>query len=202
MLTSIQRWLQILLLVIPQGIISVLLITSLNLGDTKKAQIIFGSIPESFAPSRETILSNAWTLKHNFSLVLEMFNSKTLLTYLAFFLIGPACITWILFRQKFRESLNLLIYVFMMFSILLLFGWDWGRWISLLSFTLIGISTIFTKKLVIQRNYCVLANALKVTSSILIICFSLLFSFPSNGPRDDFHLSKTFIFELIDIRKF
>jgi hypothetical protein len=198
--TLIQTWKSIILLAISQLVIAILLIANLNLGVPERAQIIFENIPASFEPSEETILSNSWSFGQNFALVLEMFNFPTIFVYLIFLIVGPMFITWFFFQQKLRESSLLLSYVYFMFAILLTIGWDWGRWISLISFTLIGISTIAAKKFDVKGKYSEGSYATKVVLSTLIICFSLVFSFPSNGTRDNIYLSKTFVYELINFR--
>lgn len=111
-------------------------------GNILQANKIFYSLPQDFQAKKYIIDSVGWSLKDSFGLTLNLWKSPaTLFTFLICLIIGPISIYLILnrFNRKFIVR-DLLIVSPVIF--LFVVGWDWGRWIILLTFASISLSLL------------------------------------------------------------
>jgi len=122
--------------------IPILFLTILFHGSPEMQSSMSESLPNTLAPGIENhpaIEALGWSFQENFTYVVLMLNFNTILFYVGIFICGPGLIYWHTLRHSFGLHKKIFTYLLFLQILLLIFGWDWGRWISLISFCLIGL---------------------------------------------------------------
>ena len=122
--------------------IPILLLTVLFHGSPEMQSSMSENLPNALAPGIENhpaIEALGWSFQKNLTYVALMLNFNTILFYVAIFICGPGLIYWHTLRHSFSLHKKIFTYLLFLQILLLIFGWDWGRWISLISFCLIGL---------------------------------------------------------------
>jgi hypothetical protein len=118
-------------------VITILLLIASIIGHgtpDKSAQMFEAIHPWSRA-NNSAIAAHAWTYGQNLRNIKEIFdNNLTILTYLIYFLLGPAMIVISMNSVANTGKLNGFWLIPIILPIALFFiGWDWGRWINMIA---------------------------------------------------------------------
>jgi hypothetical protein len=137
------------------------------------------------------------------NLIAELLSFQTIVGYLFLTISGPFLIYLISFRRKTLVGNINPAYLLVIFFALLISGWDWGRWISLISFCIIAIIPFFENKPKDSEH-----KNLKLSFSnrslvrrfmpVLILFCSITFSIPIGGPRPFYGFDFSIWAQLVD----
>lgn len=119
-------------------------------GNSGQANKIYNSIPSNLHAKKYIIDSVGWTLKDSIALTLNLWKSPaTIFTFLICLIIGPFAIYYIFNKLQLKFLVRDFFLISPIFSLFFV-GWDWGRWIILLTFAVISLclinSRIYTEK--------------------------------------------------------
>lgn len=160
-------------------------------GNPRQAVRIFKNLPSDFNAAEKVIASNGWTVSENFELVQTMFRSpSTLIVYAICILIGPFLIYLLLRKTQAVNYMALLISITPLMALFVL-GWDWGRWIVIISFVTFSMlialdkSSIDLEPICVKPSKCVMTR--ETTLGALLVLFiylvSLMWQIPSCCPQ-------------------
>jgi len=142
-------------------------------GNKLQANEIFYSLPQDFQAKKYIIDSVGWSLKDSVGLTLNLWTSPaTLFTFLICLVIGPIAVYLILNRFNKKFIVRDLLIVSPVFSLFIV-GWDWGRWIILLTFAFISLS-LFNSRLN-SPSLQILDRSKKIRISLVASLFAILF---------------------------
>jgi hypothetical protein len=163
----------ILLLFIMLGTLA---LSALFHGNEKQVNSIISSIPVGEQVEFGAIRALGWTSGEALNLSARMFSSEaTLLCFGLIITIGPVVIGYITGYFIGGENYKWRLIALSPTLILFFVGWDWGRWISLISFSIVSLANCDDQKLGSRRNLLKFQTA---STLILIILFSLLWRNP------------------------
>lgn len=159
-------------------------------GTPELAQIIKDSLPNKVRSEfgLDAINALGMSLNDNFSLVASMFSLQTFVGYLLLTFVGPFLIYTTIFSRKASLNRIILAHLIVIFLVLLISGWDWGRWISLTAFCIIALTPFRKDEVESCRldGVRTLSTHMRIISGFtmmfLLFC-SVTFSIPIGGPR-------------------
>jgi hypothetical protein len=128
-----------------------------------------------------------WSRDQALALTKQMFSdSGTLLTFSVLLFLGPGIILFSKWRSSSRKDFAYGIFLLTPILSLFLLGWDWGRWIFILTFSIISILPI------ISRNQRIKVNQHRATLFLIpiVVIFSLLWQTPeccTRKPEEALH---------------
>ena len=164
-----------------------IILSALFHGNEKQVNSIISSIPVGEHIELGAIRALGWSSSEALDLAARMFSSEaTLLCFGLIIIIGPAVIGYItgFFDDGgYKWRLIALSPTFILFLV----GWDWGRWISLMSFSIVALANVDDQILGSRRK---LLKFRTLPALILIILFSLLWRNPeccNRAPEEAFY---------------
>jgi hypothetical protein len=174
--------------------ILILLLTILFHGSPQMQLGMSESLPNTLVPGIENhpaLEALGWSFQENLTYVALMLNFDNITFYIGIFICGPGLIYWHTLKHSFSLHKKIFIYLFLLQILLLIFGWDWGRWISLISFCLIGLIpfALYDKgpKFAQHRFKIKKKNKVKnIVVKIVVIAILGCVQVPSFGPQQDY----------------
>ena len=176
--------------------IPILFLTIVFHGNPEMQSSMSESLPNALVPGIENhpaIKALGWSFQENLTYVALMLNFNTISFYVAIFICGPGLIFWHTLRHSLRLHKMILTYLLFLQILLLIFGWDWGRWISLISFCLIGLIPFalpekkpkpIKHRFKLDREY----RIKNIFVKLLLITILGYIQVPSFGPQQDYLL--------------
>jgi hypothetical protein len=176
--------------------IPILLLTIVFHGNPEMQSSMSESLPNALVPGIENhpaIEALGWSFQENLTYVALMLNFNTISFYVAIFICGPGLIFWHTLRHSLRLHKMIFTYLLFLQILLLIFGWDWGRWISLISFCLIGLIPFalpekepkpIKHRFKLDREY----KIKNIFVKLLLITILGYIQVPSFGPQQDYLL--------------
>lgn len=164
-----------------------LILSTIFKGSIQQAEYIIASIPKGEKVEIGAIQALGWTSHEAIQLSLRMFQSEaTLLCFGLVLIMGPILIA-VLTRQ-FSRSRIFLEKILIVLPIMLLFilGWDWGRWLNLLSISIICLAVYGTRQ---QSIILTKMHTIPVISTISVLIFSMIWRSPeccTRAPEEAF----------------
>ena len=135
---KIDKFLIPLLFILTQ--ITSLYFVILHHGNFSQADKIIKLMPKSFGARDYIIQSMGWSLNKSVQMTNSLLQSpSTIFTFVMTILIGPVLIYFLITNSTIKKTIlhsALLVPIFTLFIV----GWDWGRWILLLTFSTISIA--------------------------------------------------------------
>jgi hypothetical protein len=112
----------------------------LHHGNFSQADKVIKLMPKSFGARDYIIQSMGWSLNKSVQMTNSLLQSpSTIFTFVMTILIGPVLIYFLITNSTIKKTIlhsALLVPIFTLFIV----GWDWGRWILLLTFSTISIA--------------------------------------------------------------
>lgn len=109
-------------------------------GSPKQAKEVFESIPSNFQARQYIIDSMGWSLDQSRAMTNTLLTSpSTIFTFAVCILLGPVLIYFLIsgYEKRYRITHFLLL---LPLGLLFFVGWDWGRWILLVTFSVIALT--------------------------------------------------------------
>lgn len=143
-------------------------------GSKAQSQSIIASLPKSERIVTGAIDAIGWSASEGLALSVKMFNSPgTLVCFGLIALIGPLALWFVLrFYHKANRPAILILILAPQLSLFLL-GWDWGRWLAMISYSIISIFAVCIQ--VNQRSSTDRIGSLYISAVIIlfIICWRM-----------------------------
>ena len=164
-----------------------LILSTVFKGSIQQTQSIIASVPKGEKVEFGAIQALGWTSHEAIQLSLRMFQSEaTLLCFGLVLLIGPILLA--LLTSQFTRSRIFWEKILVVIPIMLLFilGWDWGRWLNLLSITIICLAVYGIRQ---QSIVLTKMHAIPVISLISVLIFSIIWRSPeccTRAPEEAF----------------
>lgn len=133
-------------------------------GSPRQAIAVFESIPSNFKPRKYIIDSMGWSLDQSRAMTNTLLNSpSTIFTFAVCILIGPVLVYLLISNHEKKNQMTHFLLILPL-GALFIVGWDWGRWILLVTFSVIAL-------LYFQD---IQTSKLKQQFPVKILCFILL----------------------------
>ena len=164
-----------------------LILSTMFNGSIQQAESIIASIPPGERPEIGAIQALGWTSQEAIQLSLRMFKSEaTLLCFGLILIVGPILIATL--TNQFNRSRIFLEKFLMVLPIMFLFilGWDWGRWLNMLSVTIICLAIYGSNN---QASVLTKMHTLPIASLISVLIFSIMWRAPeccTRAPEEAF----------------
>jgi hypothetical protein len=147
-------WPASILLIIISQIIILVFVLKFN-GNSELQFFLAENLPIALFPGLENhpaIEALGWSYRQNLEYVIAMLNIKTVLFYSLFLFFGPGVIYWKILRHSYASIKYITAYIVILQLFLLTLGWDWGRWISLISFSLLSLTPFVSHKSDVSKS--------------------------------------------------
>ena len=153
-----------------------LALSALFRGNDKQVDSIISSIPPGEQVEFGAIRALGWSTGEALNLSVRMFGSEaTLLCFGLILIVGPIVIGYITGYFVGGDNLKWRLAAITPTFILFFLGWDWGRWISLISFSIISLASNADPVLGPRRT---IFKFQTTSALIVILLFSLLWRNP------------------------
>ena len=167
--------------------VGTLLISAILRGTKRQVQSIISSIPENEKYEPGAIKALGWSSREAMELSTLMFNSvPTLLCFGIVLIVGPITIGVITNQFRLTNLFWKKVVVISPLALLFILGWDWGRWLNLLTITILCLAAIGGAK---QPKIISKFHAVPILSLILVIIFSVIWRNPeccTRAPEEAF----------------
>ena len=164
-----------------------LLISAIFRGTNRQVQLIISGIPQDEKYEPGAIKALGWSSSEAIELSSLMFKSvPTLLCFGIIFTVGPMMIMIITNRVRSNQLIWQKIFVISPIMLLFILGWDWGRWLNLLTITILCLAVVGDVK---QSKVISKFHRVPVISLIFVVIFSLVWRNPeccTRAPEEAF----------------
>lgn len=144
-------------------------------GTSKDASIQVSQISKNQVVETGAIEAIGWSRDQAFALTKQMFSDPgTLLTFTVLLILGPCTILFSRWFSSNRKDFALGIYLVTPILSLFFLGWDWGRWIYILTFSIVSILPVISR----DQTGNVKQHRTALFLIPLVVIFSLLWQTP------------------------